>query len=76
MNNKILKKLNASNVTYQPLYVNYHEVGALFELNCGLIHLLATFHGLANEDSHKHFREFYVMHSTMKPDGISKEHVK
>ncbi|RDY01347.1 hypothetical protein CR513_15345, partial [Mucuna pruriens] len=34
------------------------------------------FHGLAGEDPHKHLKEFHVVCSTMRPQGIPEDHVK
>ncbi|RDX90121.1 hypothetical protein CR513_28048, partial [Mucuna pruriens] len=42
----------------------------------GLIHLLPMFHGLASEDPHKHLKEFHVMCSTMRPQGILENYIK
>ncbi|XP_027364478.1 uncharacterized protein LOC113871585, partial [Abrus precatorius] len=42
----------------------------------GLIHLLPRFHGLAGEDPHKHLKEFHIVCSTMRPQGVPEEHVK
>ena len=41
-----------------------------------MIHLLPTFHGLAEDDPNKHLKEFHVVCSTMKPARVSKEQVK
>ncbi|XP_027357518.1 uncharacterized protein LOC113866919, partial [Abrus precatorius] len=42
----------------------------------GLIHLLPRFHGLVGEDPHKHLKEFHIVCSTMRPQGVPEEHVK
>ncbi|RDX80277.1 Copia protein, partial [Mucuna pruriens] len=42
----------------------------------GLIHLLPKFHSLAGEDSHKHLKEFHVVCSTMRPQGIPEDYIK
>ncbi|KAL3587290.1 hypothetical protein D5086_014157 [Populus alba] len=47
-----------------------------FKLKSGLIHLLPTFNGLAGEDPHTHFKEFYMVCVGMKPNGVDEEHVK
>ena len=47
-----------------------------FELKSGLIHLLPKFSGLAGDDPHKHLKEFHIVSSTMKPQGIPEEHIK
>ena len=47
-----------------------------FELKSGLIHLLPKFYGHENEDPHKHLKEFYVVCSNLKPQGVTEEHIK
>ena len=46
------------------------------ELKSGLIHLLPSFHGLENEDPHKHLKEFHVVCSSMRPQGIPEDQIK
>ena len=75
-NNKTLKELAAPDLNLQPLCIEYPNLDATFELKSGLIHLLSTFHGLAGEDPHKHLKEFHVVCSSMKPQGISEEQIK
>jgi hypothetical protein len=75
-NNRTLKELAAPNVTYQPLGIQYPDTDMDFELKSGLIHLLPKFHGLAGEDPHKHLKEFHIVCSTMRPQGIQEEHIK
>ncbi|RDY07774.1 hypothetical protein CR513_08069, partial [Mucuna pruriens] len=52
------------------------EPAQSYELKSGLIHLLPKFHGLAGEDPHKHLKEFHVVCSTMRPEGIPKDYIK
>ena len=59
-----------------PLCITYPQLQAPFELKIGLIHLLSKFRGLENEDPHKHLKEFHIVCATMRPQGISKDHVK
>ena len=73
MANKSLKELASPDLNHQPLCIDYPALDASFELRSGLIHLLPTFHGLAGEDPHKHLKEFHVVCSSMKPQGISEE---
>ncbi|RDX78311.1 hypothetical protein CR513_41431, partial [Mucuna pruriens] len=47
-----------------------------YELKSGLIHLLPKFHGLAGEDPHKYLKEFHVVCSTMRPQGIPEDYIK
>ena len=67
LNNNTLKELAALDVTYQSLCIRYPKVDGSIELKSGLIHLLPTFHGLVDEDPHKHVKEFHIMSLTMKP---------
>ncbi|XP_052206790.1 uncharacterized protein LOC127811119, partial [Diospyros lotus] len=59
-----------------PLCIQYPQLDANFELKSGLIHLLPKFHGLAGEDPHKHLKEFHVVCSTMRPQGVDEEQIK
>ena len=74
--NKSLKELAAPDLNHQPLCIDYPDLDTSFELRSGLIHLLPTFRGLAGEDPHKHLKEFHVVCSSMKPQGISEEQIK
>ena len=76
MADRTLKELAAPDVAYQPLCIQYPDVDAPFELKSGLIHLLPKFHGLAGEDPHKHLKEFHIVCSTMRPQGIPEDHIK
>ncbi|RDX85418.1 hypothetical protein CR513_33398, partial [Mucuna pruriens] len=69
-NDRTLKDLVAPDV-YPQL-----EPAQSYELKSGLIHLLPKFHGLAGEDPHKHLKEFHVISSTMRPQGMSKDYIK
>ena len=76
LHDRTLKELATPDVTYQPLCIDYPELNAPFELNYGLIHLLPTFHDFVDEDPHKHLKEFHVVCSTMRPQGVPEEHIK
>ena len=76
MANKSLKELASPDLNHQPLCIDYPNLDASFELRSGLIHLLPTFRGLSGEDLHKHLKEFHVVCSSMKPQGISEEQIK
>ncbi|RDX86082.1 Retrovirus-related Pol polyprotein, partial [Mucuna pruriens] len=52
------------------------ELAQTYELKSGLIHLLPKFHGLAEEDPYKHLKEFHVVCSTMRPQGILEDYIK
>ncbi|RDY08444.1 hypothetical protein CR513_07326, partial [Mucuna pruriens] len=47
-----------------------------YELKSDLIHLLSKFHGLAGEDPYKHLKEFHVVCSTMRSQGIPEDYIK
>ncbi|RDY13839.1 hypothetical protein CR513_01190, partial [Mucuna pruriens] len=75
---RTLKELATPNVVYQPWCIQYPqlELAQTYELKSGLIHLLLKFHGLAREDPHKHLKEFHVVCSTMRPQGIPEDYIK
>ncbi|RDX76442.1 hypothetical protein CR513_43564, partial [Mucuna pruriens] len=77
-NDRTLKELATPNVVYQPWCIQYPQLepAQTYELKSGLIHLLPKFHGLAGEDPHKHLKEFHVVCSTMRPQGISEDYIK
>ncbi|RDY00598.1 hypothetical protein CR513_16198, partial [Mucuna pruriens] len=77
-NNKILKELVIPDVLHQPWCIQYPqlELAQSYELKFELIHLLPKFHGLVGEDPHKHLKEFHVVYSTMRPQGIPKDYIK
>ncbi|KAL2249932.1 UNVERIFIED_CONTAM: Retrovirus-related Pol polyprotein from transposon 17.6 [Sesamum indicum] len=68
--------MTSPDLNQQPLCIEYPDLEVDFELKSGLIHLLPTFRGLAGEDPHKHLKEFHVVCSGMRPQGISEEQVK
>ncbi|XP_071923307.1 uncharacterized protein [Coffea arabica] len=73
---KILRELATPNVNQQPLCITYHDTEEAFELKSDLIHLLPTFRGVAGENPHKHLKEFHVVCSTMRPQGVTEEQIK
>ncbi|RDY00243.1 hypothetical protein CR513_16600, partial [Mucuna pruriens] len=77
-NDKTLKELATPDVVYQPWCIKYPQLepAQTYELKSGLIHLLPKFHGLAGEDPHKHLKEFHVVCSTMRPQGIPEDYIK
>ncbi|RDX81452.1 hypothetical protein CR513_37871, partial [Mucuna pruriens] len=77
-NDRTLKELATPNVEYQPWCIQYPqlELAQTYELKSGLKHLLPKFHGLAGEDPHKHLKEFHVVFSTMRPQGIPEDYIK
>ncbi|KAJ8765423.1 hypothetical protein K2173_013181 [Erythroxylum novogranatense] len=74
--NRTLRELAIPPINQQPLCITYPNLEAPFELKSGLIHLLPTFRGLENEDPHKHLKEFHVVCSTMRPQGVTEEQIK
>ncbi|RDX82439.1 hypothetical protein CR513_36774, partial [Mucuna pruriens] len=77
-NDRTLKELATLDVVYQPWCIQYPQLepAQTYELKSGLIHLLPKFHGLAGEDPHKHLKEFHVVCSTMRPQGIPEDYIK
>ncbi|KAJ9176954.1 hypothetical protein P3X46_012212 [Hevea brasiliensis] len=73
---RTLKELAAPDLNQQLLCIQYPALNVAFELKSGLIHLLPTFHGLVGEDPHKHLKEFHVVCSSMKPQGVSEDQIK
>ncbi|RDX97980.1 hypothetical protein CR513_19170, partial [Mucuna pruriens] len=62
---------NNNNRTLKELVTPY-----TYEFKSGLIHLLPKFHGLAIEGPHKHLKEFHVVFSMIRPQGIPKDYIK
>ncbi|RDX82981.1 Pol polyprotein, partial [Mucuna pruriens] len=52
------------------------EPAQTYELKSGLIHLLPKFHGHTGENPHKHLKEFQLVCSTMRLQGISEDYIK
>ncbi|RDX80658.1 hypothetical protein CR513_38776, partial [Mucuna pruriens] len=77
-NDRTLKELATLDVVYQPWCIQYPhlEPAQTYELKSGLIHLLPKFHGLAGENPHKHLKEFHVVCSTMRSQGILEDYIK
>nr|KYP33538.1 hypothetical protein KK1_045601 [Cajanus cajan] len=71
-----LKDLATPNVVYQPWCVQYPKNQTNYELKFGLIHLLLKFHELACGDPHKNSKEFHVVCSTMRLQGVPEDYVK
>ena len=73
---RTLRELAAPYENPQPLCIQYPTLEVDFELKSGLIHLLPNFRGLENEDPRKHLKEFHVVCSSRKPQGVTEEHIK
>ncbi|KAL0387634.1 UNVERIFIED_CONTAM: hypothetical protein Sradi_2645200 [Sesamum radiatum] len=71
-----INEMTSLDLNQQPLFIEYPTLDVNFELKSGLIHSLPTFCGLVGEDPHKHLKEFHVMCSGMRPQGVTKEQVK
>ncbi|RDX91422.1 hypothetical protein CR513_26593, partial [Mucuna pruriens] len=75
-NDQTLKELATPDVVYQPWCIQCPQLepAQTYELKYGLIHLLPKFHGLAREDPHKHLKEFHMVYSTMRLQGILEDY--
>lgn len=73
---RTLRELAVLDVNQQPLCIQYPALQVDFELKSGLIYLLPKFHGLENEDPHKHLKEFHIVCSSMKPQRVTEEQIK
>ena len=77
-NARTLRELATPDLNQQPLCITFPNLdnNTPFELKSGLIHLLPSFHGLPDEESHKHLQEFDVVCTSMKSPGITEEQIK
>ncbi|RDY09960.1 hypothetical protein CR513_05591, partial [Mucuna pruriens] len=77
-NDRTLKELTIPDMVYQPWCIQYLqlELAQSYKLKSDLIHLLPKFHGLAGEDPYKHLKEFHVVCSTMRSQGILEDYIK
>ncbi|KAL0454337.1 UNVERIFIED_CONTAM: hypothetical protein Slati_0772900 [Sesamum latifolium] len=73
---RTINEMTSLDLNQQPLCIEYPTLDVDFELKSGLIHLLPTFRGLAGDDPHKHLKEFHVVCSGMRPQGVTEEQVK
>ncbi len=76
MASRTLKELVTPDLNYHPLCIQYPALNVAFELKSRLIHLLSKVHGLTGEDSHKHLKEFHVVCSSMKSQGVLEDQIK
>ncbi|XP_075504541.1 uncharacterized protein LOC142541979 [Primulina tabacum] len=76
---RTLRELANPNVIQQSLCIQFSTTDTTFdttfELKSGLIHLLPTFRGLPGEDPHKHLKEFHIVCTAMKPQGITEKQI-
>ncbi|RDX88657.1 hypothetical protein CR513_29727, partial [Mucuna pruriens] len=77
-NDQTLKELAMPDVVYQPWCIQYPQLEPTqtYELKSGLIHLLPKFYGFVGEEPHKHLKEFHVVCSTMRSQGILEDYIK
>ncbi|KAK4399222.1 hypothetical protein Sango_1397700 [Sesamum angolense] len=73
---RTINDMTSPDLNQHPLCIEYPDLEVNFELKSGLIHLLPTFRGLAGEDPHKHLKEFHVVCSGMRPQGVTEEQIK
>ncbi|KAK4387402.1 hypothetical protein Sango_2346800 [Sesamum angolense] len=73
---RTINDMTSPDLNQQPLCIEYPDLEVNFELKSGLIHLLPTFRGLPGEDPHKHLKEFHVVCSGMRPQGVTEEQIK
>ncbi|KAL0434059.1 UNVERIFIED_CONTAM: hypothetical protein Slati_2740200 [Sesamum latifolium] len=71
-----INEMTSLDLNQQPLYIEYPTLVVDFELKSGIIHLLPTFRVLAGDDPHKYLKEFHVVCSGMRPQGVTEEQVK
>ncbi|RDY00488.1 hypothetical protein CR513_16318, partial [Mucuna pruriens] len=77
-NDRTLKELATPDVVYQPWCIQYQQLepALTYGLKSDLRNLLHKFHGLAGEDPHKHLKEFHVVCSIMRLQGILEDYIK
>ncbi|RDY14407.1 hypothetical protein CR513_00511, partial [Mucuna pruriens] len=77
-NNPLYKPdpMENNNRTLMELATPDLELTQSYKLKSGLVYLFPKFHGLAGEDPHKHLKEFHMVCSTMRPEGILEDYIK
>ncbi|KMT03868.1 hypothetical protein BVRB_8g188390 [Beta vulgaris subsp. vulgaris] len=73
---RTLKELGAPKLDDEPLCIVFPTLERPLKLNSGFLNLLPKFYGNAGEDPHRHLKEFIVVCSTMKPEGIEQNQVR
>ncbi|KAL0381117.1 UNVERIFIED_CONTAM: hypothetical protein Sangu_0176000 [Sesamum angustifolium] len=73
---RTINDMTSLDLNQQQLCIEYPNLEVNFELKSGLVQLLSTFCGLAGEDPHKYLKEFHVVCSGMRPQGITEEQIK
>ncbi|KAK4394805.1 hypothetical protein Sango_1634800 [Sesamum angolense] len=71
-----INEMTSLDLNQQPLCIEYPNLDVDFEVKYGFIQVLPTFRGLAGEDPHKNLKEFHVVCSGMRPQGVTEEQVK
>ncbi|RDY06532.1 hypothetical protein CR513_09466, partial [Mucuna pruriens] len=76
-NKRTLKELAKPDVLYKPWCIQYSQLGPAqsYELKSRLIHLLPKFHDLVGDNPHKHLKEFHMVCSMMRPQGILEDYI-
>ncbi|KAI3515815.1 hypothetical protein L1887_14720 [Cichorium endivia] len=73
---RTLRQMMETDVTQTPIGIQYPALEPGMELKSGLVHHLPTYHGLENEDPHKHLKMFHIICSSMKPQGVTDDQIK
>ncbi|KAL0441051.1 UNVERIFIED_CONTAM: hypothetical protein Sradi_0044000 [Sesamum radiatum] len=73
---RMINEMTSLDLNQQPICIEYPTLDVDFKVKSGFIHLLPTFRGLAGEDPHKNLKEFHVVCSGMRPQGVTEEQVK
>ncbi|XP_057248699.1 uncharacterized protein LOC104908967 isoform X1 [Beta vulgaris subsp. vulgaris] len=73
---RTLKELAAPKLDDEPLGIVFPTLEKPLKLNSGFLNLLPKFYGRGGEDPNRFLKEFLVVCSSMKPEGIDPNHVK
>ncbi|KMS96889.1 hypothetical protein BVRB_7g180720 [Beta vulgaris subsp. vulgaris] len=73
---RTLKELAAPKLDDEPLGIIFPTLEKPLKLNSGFLNLLPKFYGRGGEDPNRFLKEFLVVCSSMKPEGIDPNHVK
>ncbi|KAL2901391.1 Ribosomal RNA small subunit methyltransferase F [Bienertia sinuspersici] len=76
MAERTLKELGAPKLDDEPLCIVFPTLERPLKLNSGFLNLLQKYYGNAGEDPHRRLKEFIVVCSTMKPEGIDQDHIR
>ena len=73
---RTLRQMMETDLTQTPIGIQYPENEGGMELKSSLVHHLPTFHGLENENPHKHLAILHLICSSMKPQGTTDDQIK